>query len=200
MQLYISLTSPYARKARMVALEKGLGDLVQIKAINLRDNPVDLWELNPLREIPTLRLESGEVLYDSRVICAYFEQLNDQPQLIPSQGIERFRILRLEALADGMTDAAVGALFARIDNGDQPDTPGIKRKIAKIPAVLKVMQDSVADFEGQLNLGTIACGAALGYLDLRYDDLQWRSLVPDLAGWFEEFAKRPAMIKTVPSV
>lgn len=198
MELYISLTSPYARKARMVVIEKGLEDSVQIKPVIPWDNPPELTEKNPLSQVPVLVLDNGENLFDSRVICAYLDELNNEPQLIPSGGFERISVMRMEALADGMTDAAVATFFARQANGDNPDTPAIERQLNKIFATLNLMQDGLPDFSGKLNLGTIAYGASLSYLDLRYAELKWRERVPQLASWFEEIDKRPAMIETVP--
>lgn len=200
MQLYISLTSPYARKVRMVVIEKGLADQVQIKPINPWINPVELVEKNPLSQVPVLVLENDEIIYDSRVICDYFDHLSPEPLLIPTSGFERTRVLCMEALADGMTDAAINAFFGRKDNGDNPDTPAIERQINKILDALKVMQDELPRFEGQFHLGTIAYGAALSYLDLRYSELEWRTRVPALAKWFEAVDKRPAMVATVPVV
>ena len=200
MQLYISPTSPYARKARMVVLEKGLAGRVQITPLNPWESPAELTEKNPLSQVPVLLLENGEVIYDSRVICAYLDQLNEDPQLIPSGGFERIAVLRMEALADGMTDAAVNAFFARKDNGEQPDTPAIERQINKIIGALTVMQNGLPHYQQQLHLGTIAYGAALAYLDLRYGDLVWRERVPELAEWYETINQRPAMVATVPVV
>ena len=200
MQLFISPTSPYARKAQLVVMEKGLADQVEIKPVIPWDNPLELTVNNPLSQVPVLVLDNGESLFDSRVICAYLDQLVDEPQLIPPSGFERIRVLRMEALADGMTDAAVATFFARRDNGDNLDTPAIERQINKIYAALDLMQKGLGDFAGQHNLGTIACGAALSYLDLRYGELEWRKRVPQLAGWFEDIDKHPAMIATAPVV
>ncbi|MCF6200115.1 MAG: glutathione S-transferase N-terminal domain-containing protein [Hyphomicrobiaceae bacterium] len=198
MQLYISPTSPYARKAHIMVLEKGLAEKVRITPLNPWESPPELVDKNPLSQVPVLLLEDGEILYDSRVICAFLDEQGTGPQLIPSQGLQRIRVLRMEALGDGMTDAAVNAFFGRKDNGDNPDTRAITRQLNKIIAALDVMQDGLADFEGQFHLGTIAYGAALSYLDLRYGDLQWRGRVPELGKWFDELDKRPSMVATVP--
>ena len=200
MQLYVSLTSPYARKVRIVVIEKGLSERVEITPVNPWENPAELVEKNPLSQVPVLVLDDGEVVFDSRVICACLDQLSAQPQLIPLTAPERIRVMRMEALADGMTDAAVGTFVARKQRGDQPDTPEMTRQIDKILAALVVMQNGLADDRGQLSVGTIAYGTALSYLDLRYGELNWRTRVPDLARWFEEQDRRPAMRETIPVV
>ncbi len=198
MQLYISPTSPYARKAWMVVLEKGLKDDVEIISINPWGSPPELTSKNPLSQVPVLVIGPDQALYDSRVICAYLDSLSEEPPLIPQRGMKRIIVLRMEALADGMCDVAVATFFARKDNGDNPDTPAIVRQLGKIEAALKVMEAEMPLFEGKLNLGTIACSASLAYLDLRYGELQWRQKVPKLAAWFEVIAQRPAMITTAP--
>ena len=200
MQLYISKTSPYARKAWMVVLEKGLAAQVEIKPLNPWESPPELTQKNPLSQVPVLVLENGEFIYDSRVICAYLDGLSEEPALVPDSGFDRIGVLRMEALADGMCDTAVGVFFARKDNGDNPDTPAIERQIGKIFAVLETMENEVPNFDGKLNLGTISYAAALSYLDLRYGELEWRGRVPTLAKWFEIIAQRPAMLTTAPSV
>ncbi len=198
MQLYISPTSPYARKAWMVVLEKGLAEEVEIIAVNPWESPSELTSKNPLSQVPALAIGQDQAVYDSRVICTYLDGLRDKPALVPQSGMERMAVLRMEALADGMCDVAVATFLARKDNGDNPDTPAIKRQLGKIEAVLKVMESEVPLFEGALHLGTIAYSAALAYLDLRYGELQWRQQVPGLAKWFETIAQRPAMLTTAP--
>ncbi len=198
MQLYISPTSPYARKAHIMVLEKGLASKVKITPLIPWDNPPELVEKNPLSQVPVLLLKSGQALFDSRVICAFLDEAGEGAQLIPAQGMARINVLRWEALADGMTDAAVNAFFGRKENCENPDTPAITRQINKITGALEVMQNGLADLQGQFNLGTIACGAALGYLDLRYGDLAWRGRVPELGEWFDALDKRPSMVATVP--
>ncbi len=198
MQLYISPTSPYARKAWMVVLEKGLQDEVEIIPVNPWGSPPELTSKNPLSQVPVLVTEPDQAIYDSRVICAYLDSVRDEPQLIPRTAMERISVLRMEALADGMSDVAVGVFLARKDNGDNPDTPAIERQLGKIKAALKVMESEVPNFEGKFDLGTIAYSASLSYLDLRYGELQWRQQVPILAAWFETIAQRPAMSTTAP--
>ncbi len=200
MQLYISPTSPYARKARIVVLEKGLAEQVQITPVNPWESPVELTARNPLSQVPVLVLDNGETLYDSRVICAYLDELNTTPRLVPAGGFERILVMRMEALADGMTDTAVNVLLARRDNEGKPDTPAIERQLGKILAALRVMEEGVSGLSGQFNLGTIAYGTALSYLDLRYGELEWRARAPELAKWFKDVDNRPVMIETRPVV
>ncbi|MCP4933446.1 MAG: glutathione S-transferase family protein [bacterium] len=198
MQLYISPTSPYARKAWMMVLEKGLADEVEVIPVNPWESPPELTAQTPLCQVPVLVIGHDQALYDSRVICAYVDSLSEVTPLIPQRGMKRMIVLRMEALADGMSDVAVATFFARKDNGDNPDTPAIERQLKKIAEVLKVMEAEISNFEGKLNLGTIAYGASLAYLDLRYSELQWRRQVPKLAAWFETIAQRPAMLTTAP--
>ncbi len=200
MKLYISLTSPFAHKVRMVVLEKGLAGKVDNVPVIPWDNPPGLVDKNPLGQVPVLVLDDGEAVFDSRVICAYLDQLASEPQLLPASGFDRTRVMRMEALADGMTDAAVAVFVARKANAEEPDTPQIERQLGKITDSLDVMQTGLPSFERELNLGKIAYAATLAYLDFRFDELNWRSRVPQLAGWFGTFAAWPSMIETVPQV
>ena len=152
MQLYISPTSPYARKAWMVVLEKGLKDEVEIIRVNPWGSPTELTSKNPLSQVPVLAIERDQSVYDSRVICAYLDSLRDEPPLLPEAAMERMAVLRMESLADGMSDVAVATFFARKDNGDNPDTPAIERQLGKIAAALKVMEGEVPNFEGKLSI------------------------------------------------
>ena len=145
MQLYISPTSPYARKAWMVLLEKGLKDEVEITPIVPWGSPLELTSKNPLSQVPVLVIDQDQYIYDSRVICAYLDALSTEPALVPQSGMEKIAVLRMEALADGMCDVAVGVFFARKDNGNNPDTPAILRQLGKIDAVLKTMEAGGAD-------------------------------------------------------
>lgn len=198
MRLLISLTSPFARKARMCVIEKGLSDKVATEVVNPWQDPPHLAAANPLCQVPTLLLDDGTAFFDSRVVCACLDTLGTAPRLLPEAAAERLRVLRLEALADGMTDAAVKVRLARVAEPGQSDSVQSVRQLAKIDAALKVMQQDAGAFGSELHLGQIAFGAALGYLDFRFPDLDWRARVPQLAVWYAAFSQRPSMSATTP--
>jgi len=196
MRLFLSYTSPFARKARMALMEKGLLRQVELVEVNAWENPPELVKHNPLSQVPVLLLDDGEALFDSAVICAYLDELHPAPPLLPSGALERARILRMQALADGVTDAAVRVRMMRLEAKGAPDNAQTKRQYDKIIAGVGAMQDELAHLRDAVNLGAISFGATLGYLDFRFPQMGWRDKAPELAAWYEDFAARPCMQAT----
>ena len=199
MQLLYAPTSPYARKCRVVARERGLMDRIEEVAVNPHESPAELLAKNPLSKVPTLVLDDGRAVFDSPVICELLDGLDGAPRLIPAVGAGRFTVLVTAALAQGMTDAAVNMVM----EGRRPESersPGmVQRWEASILRGLEVMMDHLNALPESLTLGHIACGTALGYLDLRHGYLNWRDGRDELAQWFEDINARPAMRETDPN-
>jgi glutathione S-transferase len=103
MELRFALLSPYARKVRVVAHEVGVAERIEMTVVNVREKPEDIVPWNPLGKIPALRLDDGSVLYDSPVICEYFDTLAGG-KLFPQAFPERLVALRRQSLGDGMLD------------------------------------------------------------------------------------------------
>lgn len=200
MKLIVSLTSPYARKVRIVLAEKKIDfDLVL-------DSP---WEpgnkvamLNPLGKVPVLVLDDDSTLYDSRVIAEYLDTVAPNNRLIPASGRERISVKRWEALADGVLDAAVAAfLEARRSDGERSQT-WIDRQRGKVYQALKAMSDELGEqawcHGTGLSLADIAVGCALGYVSFRLADIHWQEQYPNLAALYQKLMQRPAFADTVP--
>jgi glutathione S-transferase len=194
MKLLGSVTSPFVRKVRVVAEELGLGDRIALVPTDTSDPALGV--VNPLGKIPALILDDGEALYDSAVIVAYIDHLGGN-RMIPAAGPERWRVLRLEALADGIADAAVAAVMEKRRPAASRSADFLALQRGKIVRGLDRLEIEVSRFEG-LDAGTIATGATLGYLDFRHPDLDWRAGRPKLAAWFEAFARRPSMAGSAP--
>ena len=197
MQLIYSATSPYARKVRMLVIEKGLADRVEVVVANLLLDPPELLTANPLAKVPALIVEPGFTLFDSPLLCAYLDGLA-APRLIPEAGPERWRVLRREALADGIGDAAVSSVMEgrRIDSQRSPEWLARWRG-----AILRgvVELDKEADALGaRFDLGAIASAAALAYLDFRLPQIDWRAQAPGLSAWLEDVRSRESFAATVP--
>jgi glutathione S-transferase len=191
--------SPYARKVRVVAFECGLADRLQGIASHPWRAPDDLKALNPLGKIPTLVTDDGLVLFDSPVICEYFDSLHAGPKLIPAAGRARWIARRTEALGDGVMDAAVlwrVEITQRKEVGQLADW--VRRQEGAITRALDALEHDSEAFAGPLTIGPIAVACALGYLDFRFGFLDWRKTRPKLAQWFAEFSKRPSMVATAP--
>ncbi|MFQ5958179.1 MAG: glutathione S-transferase N-terminal domain-containing protein [Alphaproteobacteria bacterium] len=198
MKLRFSPTSPYVRKVVVTAAETGLSDRIELVLTNTRDPNSDLPQDNPLGKVPVLITDDGIKLLDSPVICEYLDGLHDGPKLVPPAGDARWRALRLEALADGILDAAVlRMLEGRRPDGERSQAFADKQR-GKIVATLDVLEDEAPAFGDAPTIGAITAGCALGYLDFRFSDDDWRQGRPALAGWYEDFAKRPSMVASVP--
>jgi glutathione S-transferase len=200
MKLFYSPTSPFVRKCLVVAHELGLAERLELESSVA--HPIDrdraLVAHNPLGKIPALVTDAGAVFYDSGVICEYLNGLGDG-QLLPAAGEARFAILADQALADGLMDAAV---LTRYETAVRPEhlrwPDWIGGQMAKVDSALGDFERRAAGWADRMDLGLIALGCALGYLDFRYADLGWRQRSPSLARWYEPFAARESMRKTAP--
>ena len=197
MQLIYAKPSPYSRKVRVTVLEKGLADRVEEIIASPMEDPAVLLAANPLGKVPALRLDDGQCLYDSWVICEYLDSLAPAPRLIPD-GAERFAVLRRAALADGVLDAAVTARLELLRPESIRWAPWTDRQRRAIERGLAVMEQDVAALGPALTLAHIEFAVTLEYLDFRLPDLAWRAGHPALAAWLGEFSQRPSMLATAP--
>ena len=198
MKLFFAAPSPFVRKCLVCAHELGLrGQLELIPAV---PHPVNrdrsVVAQNPLGKIPTLITDQSEVLYDSRVICEYLNEVA-QGRLIPAPGPARWCVLVEQALADGIMDAAV---LTRYEATVRPEElrweAWIGGQLAKVYCALADIEKRAAEFRDRLDLGVISIGCALGYLDLRFGSLAWRDKSPKTALWFDRFNQRESMVST----
>jgi glutathione S-transferase len=200
MKLYYSATSPFVRKCLVSAHELGLRERIEL--LPAAPHPVNrdraLVVCNPLGKVPTLVADDGAVLYDSRVICEYLNALGDG-HLIPREHAARWPIYRDEALADGMLEAAV---LVRYETFARPEPlrwkDWIDGQMDKVTCGLAEIERRANLLDQRIDLGTIAIGCALGYLDFRYGALGWKNTYPKTAAWFARFAARESMLSTAP--
>ena len=197
MQLIYAKPSPYSRKVRVTILEKGLADRVEEILASPMEDPAVLLAANPLGKVPALRLDDGQCLYDSWVICEYLDSLAPAQRLIPD-GAERFAVLRRAALADGVLDAAVTARLELLRPEAIRWAPWTDRQRRAIERGLAVMEQDVAALGPALTLAHIEFAVTLEYLDFRLPDLAWRAGHPALAAWLGDFSRRPSMLATAP--
>ncbi len=201
LRLYYSANSPYARKVLVTLVETGqAGDVALVQASG---TPVDPGNLplaqNPLGKIPTLERPDGPALYDSRVICRYLDHRADG-RLYP-QGDALWDVLTLEATADGIMDAALLMVYeSRVRPEDRRMPDWVEGQWTKIARALDALEARwLGTLNGPISIGQIAVGCALGYLDLRHADRNWRDGRPGLAGWFATFSARPSMTAHSPA-
>ncbi|MCC5984032.1 MAG: glutathione S-transferase [Rhodobacteraceae bacterium] len=200
MRLHHSANSPYVRKVMVVLHETGQAD--QVDLIPSSGSPVDPGTApvaqNPLGKVPTLERPEGGALYDSRVICRYLDARGNG-RLFP-EGARLWDALTLEALADGMLDAALLMVYeTRIRPETARHAPWVEGQWTKIARALDMAEARWLPYlAGPLCIGQIALGCALGYLDLRHTDRSWRDGHTGLADWHERIAARDSFTATVP--
>jgi glutathione S-transferase len=202
MKLIGSLTSPYVRKVRVVLAEKKLDYQFVLDDVWANDA---ILQSNPLGKVPTLVMEGGEAVFDSRVIVEYVDTLSPVGKLIPPSGRERVEVRTWEALADGVMDAASAARLEQMWPGRtdaQRSLPWIERQMVKVHAALGSISQGLGEKPfcagTHFSLADIAVGCALGYIDFRFPDIDWRTPYPNVARLYDKLAQRQSFIDTTP--
>jgi len=199
MKLLMSPPSPFVRKVRVVIRETGQLDAIEEVAVTTSalDTHPGLMAANPLGKIPALIREDGPAIYDSRVITRYLDA-RVGAGLYPEARL--WEILTLEATADGIMEAGVLMVYeGRLRPEAQQSPQWVEAQWGKLSRSLDAVNARwLSHLAGPLNMGQIAIGCALGYLDLRHDARNWREGRDALATWFAEFSQREAMLDTRP--
>ena len=203
MKLIGAITSPYVRKVRAVMAEKKLD--YQFVQENVWAPQTSISASNPLGKVPCLVMEGGEALFDSRVIVEYMDTLSPVGKLIPALGRERAEVKTWEALADGLMDAAILARLEATWDGRKDSErcqAWIERQLGKVQASVAAFSRGLADKPYcvgiHLTLADIAVGCALGYLDFRFPDIDWRRDHANLARLQDKLMLRQSFIDTQP--
>lgn len=196
MKLYYSHRSPYVRLVMVAIHWSGQANSIELMntVVNIYRPLPQLMQDNPLVKIPTLVLEDGTAVYDSRVICEYIDGLHDGPKLFPASGWARLEALRRLALGHGTIDLLLTWFTER-------GRPGALQSEAFTQALSAKFQSAVAQCEREapalnatpFSIGHAAIGTALSYVDFRFPDLDWRNGHAALADWHAEFLKVPAV-------
>jgi len=197
MKLLYQTHSPYARKVLVAALEIGLGKALEV--IHHETSPMrrnqDVFALNPLGKVPVLITDDGMVLFDSNVICEYFDDLLESPKLIPPERRARYRTLRCQALAQGIADAGIAA---RWETERRPESLRWSRmrdgQLEKIAAACDFLEQEIHTITAP-DVGAISLATALSWIDFR-DVYPFRAGRPRLSSWYAEFGARASMLAT----
>lgn len=202
MRLWFNPASPFARKVRIVTREAGLAE--RIEEISIAVSPVkphaELARENPLVKVPALTTPDLGTLYDSDVICEYLDSLHRGTPLFPKSGPQRWRALRLQALGDGILEAAV---LIRYESAWRPQalqwSDWTAGQLGKVRGGLNALEREAAGWDDGFKIGQITAACVLGYLDFRFPQEAWRGSCPALALWYEGITRRPSMKATVPA-
>jgi glutathione S-transferase len=200
MKLIGSLTSPFVRKVRIVAMEKHIDLEFSVDVPWTPETKVP--DVNPLGKVPVLVMDDGTTLFDSRVIVEYLDTVTPVSRLIPEGNRQRIVVKRWEALADGIVDAAALIFLERKRPAEQQGRDWIVRQEQKIFRGLEAMSEELGERKhcaGDLfNLSDIATGCALGYLDFRFPEINWRESHPNLGKLAAKLYEMEPFKQTVP--
>ncbi len=182
--------SPFGRKVKMVAKILGIYDRLTVEMSNTNDPQDTLRQQNPLGKIPILILEDGRKIFDSRVICEYLDAQVDGITLHPTESDARWEALTLQALGDGIVDAAILQVYEnRMRPEDKRHDDWLSYQADKVKRSLDQLAQTPPSLEGDLTIGHVAIACALGYLDLRFEG-KWRASYPALVAWLDAFRAR----------
>lgn len=199
MKLRYSVTSPFVRKVLMAAIETGQRSAIELVPTATADPASGIGRDNPLGKVPSLVLDDGSALYDSRVICEYLDARHRGTRLFPAESAPRWSALRRQALADGIMDAGVLCVMeARRADPAHRSPEWVAKQKGKMAAGFDALEKEAADFGDGFDIGLIAIAAALGYADFRFAADNWRQTRPQLAGWFEKASDRASFRETQP--
>lgn len=196
MQLFHSPTSPFVRKVLVTAHETGLAARIELLPANPWEQPPALTAINPLSKVPALLTDDGTILYDSPVICEYLDSLHGGARLVPESGAQRWQVLRVQALADGILDAAVLRRLELLRPTHLQSSEWLALQASTIGRGLDALEHEAVEWGGETDLGRITAACALGYLDFRFGDEQWRTTRENLHRWYATFRLRPSMTAT----
>lgn len=201
MKLFHVGSSPFVRKVMVLAHEIGAVDKIELLdgATSPVDTNTEVASANPVGKIPALILDDGTKLANSPAICEYLDSQHDGHPMFPDPGPARWEALHLQAICDGLMDAAV---LNRYETMVRPEplrwAQWSEGQMARVDRVLDYLELVAESFGDRVDIGTISCGCACGYLDFRYSDRTWRASHPKCAAWFASFEVRPSMQATRP--
>lgn len=196
MKLFHSPASPFVRKVMACAIARELAERIELIPTVAQQSPAALLAANPLSKVPCLVTSDGVALYDSPVICEYLDSLEGTLPLFPRSGGARWKALVLQALGDGIMDAAVLTRGESLRPQEAARDANMARQMAAVDRSLALLEAEPP--HQTVDIGSISIGCALGYLDFRFAHRPWRDAHPKLAAWFAEFRQNPCMAQTEP--
>ncbi|MDP3802185.1 MAG: glutathione S-transferase N-terminal domain-containing protein [Phenylobacterium sp.] len=197
MKLYITAPSPYARKCRIVAREKGLASRIEEIAVDPYANAPELLASNPVVQVPTLIAGDGLPINDSPVICEYLDGLGSGPRLLPADGPERLRVRRLETLGNQALEMGV-KLVLELRRPEHERSPSwIDRWTGNMARALDALEAAAPD-PGGIDMGVITAGVAATWIGFRHPGFDLSTRRPRLMALQAALEERPSFAETRP--
>jgi len=192
--------SPFVRKVTVTAIEAGLDDRIERLMTDYHKPDSDIIDHNPLGKVPAMILDDGDILVESKVICAYLDSLHDGHKMIPTDPEIRFKVLSLEALADGMTESAINVQRERGRPAESQSDAIRDKQWGKFERAMDWINANPNVLEGPLNIGHIAIATGIGWVEFRMGDIlgDWKSRWTMLGAWYDQVSERPSFQATVP--
>lgn len=197
MKLYITVPSPYARKCRIVAREKGLADRIEEVVVDPYANAPELLASNPIVQVPTLIADDGLPVSDSPVICEYLDAIGAGPRLLPAEGAERLAVRRMETQADAALEMGVKLVLEMRRPESERSPSWIARWTENMTRALDALEAARPD-AARLDMGVITAGVAVAWIGFRHPGFDWRSGRPHLVALHEAIEARPSFADTRP--
>ena len=196
MKLYITAPSPFARKCRIVAREKGLA--IEEIVVDPYANTPALLASNPVIQAPSLIAADGLPLNDSPVICEYLDSIGTGPRLLPADGAERLRVRRIEVAADGLLEMGVKLVLEKRRPESERSPSWMARWSENMSRALDVLEaaDLTAD---DFHMGTLTAGVAVSWIGFRHPDFDWMTGRPRLVALQAGLEARPSFVDTRPA-
>ncbi len=197
MKLYITTPSPFARKCRIVAREKGLADRVEEIAVDPYANAPELLGSNPVVQVPVLIAEDGLPITDSPHICEYLDALGAGPRLLPAEGPDRLRVRRLETLGNAALEMGVKLVLEKRRPQSERSPSWIDRWTINMGRALDALEAARPDPD-DLDMGLITAGVAVSWIDFRHPDYDWKLGRPGLVALQPALEARQSFVETRP--
>ena len=197
MKLYITTPSPFARKVRIVAREKGLSERIEEIAVDPYANAPELLATNPVVQVPTLIAEDGLPVTDSPVICEYLDAIGSGPRLLPAEGAERLRVKRLETLANATLEMGVKLVLEKRRPEQERSPTWISRWTLNMGRALDALEAAVPNAD-DFNMGVLSAGIAVSWISFRHPDYDWTTARPNLVALQAALEQRPSFQATAP--
>jgi len=198
MRLFLSPTSPFARKVKVALIEKRLLDSIEEVRVDPWRSPAELLAVNPMSQVPTLVTDDGMALSNSDMIIQWLEQTHPELPLLPRDAVGSARVLSVAALAHGVIESAVYVVIERRKPAGQQNEDMITRRLQGIKRALGVIEERFDGSRERFQLDGLNLACALEYLDLREPAFDWRARCPGLAQWQHWAAARPSLKQSAP--